>query len=162
MSKPRRFTTGQNEDVLPVPDKLYTCVGKGSNGAILEYRHGLEARIGLIADYEQPILRAWSLPSSIHLNGSPDESLFLLSCVESSVVLCMSKDELSIEVIDNVLIDLDFKSETIAFSTVDACTIQVTKESIVVIDGPRRYVFPSLLTSLTDFEVDVCMGKTSS
>jgi hypothetical protein len=138
--KRHNFTSKQNVDFVPIPDRIYTCVGKGSKGAIVELRHGLEARIGLIMDYGQPITRAWSLPSSLRLGEETGESLFLLSSIESSVVLCMSNDESSIEVMDNEIVDLDFQSQTIAFETVGTNTIQVTRESIIVIDGTQRYV----------------------
>ena len=124
---------------LPRPDSIFTCVGKGSNGAITELRHGLEARIGLFMDYEQPITQAWPL-SSLSFSYDGESSHFLLSFVESSVVIRMSSDEASIEVVDSEDLGLDLIHRTIEVLSQGVVTIQVTEQSIVIIDGVHRYV----------------------
>lgn len=140
--KEKQHSEGQQPHIgiygLPTPDRVFSCVGKGAKGAIVEFRYGLEARIGLLLDYELPIIEAWAIPSSICDVGDGDASLFLLAFVESSVVICLSGDESSVEALNNDATMLDTRYRTISLYTQGVLTVQVTEHSIVIICGNQR------------------------
>ena len=123
-------------DFIPQPDRIFTCVGKGSNGAITESRYGLEANIGLEMTYDARILDMWVLSSDLDSFDSNDGSLFLLSLGDRSSVLHLSSDATEIVELDQSSTKFDLKCRTIAASMYGRYQIQVTESSIVLISGP--------------------------
>jgi hypothetical protein len=91
-------------------------------------------------EYEVPIMQAWVLSSCGVSYADVDGSLFILSFGESSVALRLSSDESDIRAIDNDTIKLDLRHRTIAVDTTGSYTIQVTEQSIVLINESQRYV----------------------
>lgn len=84
-------------------------------------------------EYPTHILEAWALcPSSS--SGGDDGSLFLLSLPDRSSVLRLSNDASEItDDEENTKFDLNHR--TITASMHRSHTIQVTEQSIVIIDG---------------------------
>jgi hypothetical protein len=112
------------------PDRVFACSGKGVNGAIIELRHGLEAKLALSMEYATHIQEAWAFDSN-----SPDtigESLFLLSLGDRSAVLRLSADAKEISD-DELNTKFDLKHRTVAAGVCQGYTVQVTEQSIVFI-----------------------------
>ncbi|RFU35676.1 hypothetical protein B7463_g659, partial [Scytalidium lignicola] len=119
---------------VPKPDRIFSCGGKGSQGAITEFRYGLEASLGLEVDYQSPISNAWVLkPPPDSQLFEDDVSLFLLSLADRSALLQLSSDISDIVEVDQDLTPFDLGSRTIvADSNVDGI-IQVTERSIIFV-----------------------------
>jgi hypothetical protein len=118
----------------PNPDRIFVCAGKGVNGAIVELRYGLEAKLALSVEYPTHILEAWTLCPSSDSPGTIDDSLFLLSLGDRSAVLRLSADAKEIND-DEENTKFDLRYRTITASMCQSCTIQVTEQSIVTVYG---------------------------
>ena len=119
---------------LPNPDKVFACVGKGSNSAIMEYRYGLEAYVGLEMDLPAPIMDVWVLnpPMSFEDNTGP---LFLLSLGNQSVLAQLSSNAESISAFADNETDFVLEHGTLAASMNGNSIIQVTEQSVLFING---------------------------
>jgi hypothetical protein len=119
-------------------EKICACAGKGSKGVITEFRYGLEAKLGLEMDYEMPIMEAWVLcPTFDSLDDDDDVSLFLLSLGDRSAVLRLSGDANDIQDLEQADTKFDLRYRTIAASMHRSFTIQVTEQSIVLMNGSQ-------------------------
>lgn len=123
----------RNKEVVPKPDRVFACVGKGIKSTIAEFRHGLEARVGLNTDYQTPILRAWALPAEFETTEDNDACLFLLSLGGSSAVLSLSSDAAEIAELDESSTKFDLGHRTIAIIAQETALVQVTERTIAVI-----------------------------
>lgn len=132
----------RRRQVVPIPDKVYACVGKGSKGTVTEFWYGLEAKLGLVTDYETPIMDAWALSPNLQSWDDGDDSLFLLSLGNASAVLCLSADATAITELDEESTKLDLRYRTITAGMHGDYTVQVTEQSIVVLNGAHLYVEP--------------------
>ncbi|CAG8960954.1 hypothetical protein HYFRA_00002491 [Hymenoscyphus fraxineus] len=136
VSEPAKEAVGihRRREVVAKPDRIFSCVGRGSTGAVAEIRYGFEAKLGLEVDYPTLILEAWALCPSFNSGGDDDGSLFLLSLPDRSAVLRLSGDASAItDDEENTKFDLRYR--TITASMQRGHTIQVTEQSIVIIDG---------------------------
>jgi hypothetical protein len=126
-----------DESSLKKPDRLFACVGKGMKSSVIEFRYGLEGKLGLEMDYESPILQAWVLPQDAFGVEEEPGSIFLISSGDHSAALLLSSDASDIVDLDASATRLDLRYRTIAAAARGKYTIQVTERSIVVIDGPH-------------------------
>ena len=115
------------------PDRIFACVCKGLNGAIVELRFGLEAHVGLEMDFEAPIDNVCVLSPHRSL-ADQTGSLFIISTGRQSALLHLSSDASTVVAYDESETDLDLRYRTIAAGMYGTCKIQVTEHSIVVID----------------------------
>jgi hypothetical protein len=122
-------------------DRIFACSGPTfGHGAITELRHGLEARIGLMIEQEDPssILSLWAVPDA--LNGG---TLFFFSTPDSSSVLFMAANaQGEVYAMDEEASGADLDMQTLtAGSTPEGIIMQVTSSSInlAVLEesGPR-------------------------
>jgi len=120
------------------PDRLFACVGRGIKSSIIEFRYGLEGKLGLEMDYENSILQSWVLPQDSMGLEDDNGSIFLLSLGDHSAALLLSSDASDIMELDTASTRLDLRFRTIAAATQGKYTIQVTENSIVLIYGPHR------------------------
>lgn len=123
-----------HKDSVPKPDRVFSCGGKGSQGAITEFRYGWEASLGLEVDYQTAISDLWAFQSSLNpelLNG--DGFLFLLSLADRSALLNLSNDASDIMEVDQDSTPFDLGSRTIVASNNSDRIIQVTERSIVFV-----------------------------
>jgi len=128
----------RKRSAVPRPDRIFACAGKGAKGVITEFRYGLEAKIGLEMDYEMPIMEAWVLcPSYDSLDNEDDDSLFLLALGDRSAVLRLSADARSVGDLSEHETKFDLRYRTIAASMHRNFTIQVTEQSIVLMNGSQ-------------------------
>lgn len=128
-----------HKELIPKPDRLFVCNGKGKKGAITEFRYGLEASIGLEVEYDTPIMRAWVLSPFVDTG-----TLFLLALGDRSALLSLSSDATEIEEVDEGFTPFDLESRTITAGMYGTSKIQVTERTIVVINGSSTYVATTL------------------
>lgn len=122
-------------EIIPKPDRLFACVGKGSKGAITELRHGFEATLALDIEYGSPIMNTWVLPTA---NDSPENAyghLFLLSVGDCSALLRLAGDASDITNVDQADTKFDLSSRSITAGIHGEFVIQVTERSIVCTSG---------------------------
>jgi hypothetical protein len=118
------------------PDRIFACAGKGVNGAIVELRYGLEAKLALSVEYPAHILEAWAFSPTYESPESADESLFLLSLGDRSAVLRLSADAKDIsDDENNTMFELRYR--TVTAGICQGYMTQVTEQSIVTIDAKR-------------------------
>jgi hypothetical protein len=122
-------------ELIPKPDRVFACVGKGSKGAITEFRYGFEATLALEIEYGTPILQAWVLSSAISSLEDVDGHLFLLSLGDRSALLQLSGDASDITNIDQSDTKFDLSSRTVTAGMNGDCMIQVTERSIILTNG---------------------------
>jgi len=127
--------TRQELDLIPKPDRVFVCVGKGSNGGIAELRYGYEANIGLEVDYDSTIMNAWALSPALDTFTEAEPYLFLLSMGDRSAVLQLSGDAAEIVELEEDAARLDLVHRTVTAVTQGRYIIQVTEKSIVVTDN---------------------------
>lgn len=125
-------------NVLAIPDRLFACVGKGIKSSIIEFRYGLEGKLGLEMDYESPIMQSWVLPQDLYEFEEDRGSIYLLSLGDHSAALLLASDASDVVFLDAASTHLDLRFRTITAATKEKYTIQVTERSIVVIDGPQQ------------------------
>jgi hypothetical protein len=125
-------------DIVPKPDRIFTCVGKGARGGITELRHGHEASIGLEVEYDATIMYAWALSPNSDRTDPTTPYLFLLSTGDRCGVLKMSADAVEIVDLDESETSLDLDHRTILAVTRGNFIVQVTEKSIVVTDGSMK------------------------
>ncbi|PVH85978.1 hypothetical protein DL98DRAFT_650482 [Cadophora sp. DSE1049] len=141
-------STRQDLDLIPKPDRIFVCVGKGSRGGITELRHGYEANIGLEVDYDSTIMSAWALSPALDIFAEADPYVFLLSMGDRSAVLQLSGDAAEIVELEEDATRLDLAHRTITAVTHGQYIIQVTEKAIVVTDNntnSRMYQVEDLL-----------------
>ncbi|KAG9243175.1 mono-functional DNA-alkylating methyl methanesulfonate N-term-domain-containing protein [Calycina marina] len=123
----------KQEKIRFEPDQIYACIGKGSNGAILEYRQGVEARVSLDTDFVDSIQNVWVL-NPLDSAGDDVVSVFLLSCGGRSAVLHLYVDAKSDVAVKERGEGFDLRYPTITAGLYEECYIQVTTNSIVFTD----------------------------
>lgn len=128
---------------LPKQDRIYVCVGKGAKGSITEFRYGLEAKLGLMTDFNMPVMNAWALLGDLCTVADYRGSFFLLSLVNRSALLHLSSDATEIDELDNDSTLLDLRYRTVAASLHGECSMQVTEKSAFYGDRSQKYVFHS-------------------
>ncbi|KAG9231393.1 mono-functional DNA-alkylating methyl methanesulfonate N-term-domain-containing protein [Amylocarpus encephaloides] len=134
------FQGPRSRKVKHEKDHIFACVGKGSNGAIAEFRYGLEARLGIETDYGNHILEVWSLWPTLDSRDDGDDSLFLLSLGDHSAVLRLSGDA-TVIANDEDFTKLHLDCRTITAGICRGLIVQVTERSIVIKRGDWYRVY---------------------
>lgn len=128
------------------PSRIFATAGRGANGSIVEFRHGLQARIGLDLDCDAGsfIRRSFLLPASISNSSAPEGAHYLiLSMPDRSTLLYLPPKFSSIEYLDAEDSTFDLSSPTILAVAVSEQKIaQVTETCIVFVGPENRYVLP--------------------
>ncbi|CZT43873.1 uncharacterized protein RSE6_03976 [Rhynchosporium secalis] len=118
--------------IVPKPDRIFACVGKGSQGGVTELRNGYEANIGLEVDYESVIMDAWALSPSVDMSDDIEPHVFLLSVGDRTAMLQLAGDASEIIELEEDATKLDLTNRTVTAITCGQYIIQVTEQSIVV------------------------------
>ncbi|KAL1869983.1 hypothetical protein VTK73DRAFT_2877 [Phialemonium thermophilum] len=129
----------QRRDQVTKPDRIFATSGRGRKGSVAEYRHGLQARIGLDLEYGTDIRKAWVFPSTIP--GSSNGFHLLLSLPNSTGVLHLSRDLSHGTELEPTSAQYDLSSRTLAAISNDGLVIQVTENHIVLVNGLRSSRF---------------------
>lgn len=126
------FTTPR--DGLKRSDRLFGCSGKGRSGVITEFRHGLEARIGIELSYPTVIQHCWVVPK---IHAMPEDSTILLLALPDSTSVLRFREtvEDAVEELSELAVPWDLSARTLAFAEHEGVFVQVTATSITVATG---------------------------
>ncbi|ORY64894.1 thermotolerance protein [Pseudomassariella vexata] len=135
---------------LPLqPDRIFACSGCG-NGSIIEFRYGLEAKVGMELDNELPIRQCWALPAA---GPNFQESFHLLLALpNTSVILLVSGDLSTGSDLPQEIVPYDLSSSTLAAADLGGVVVQVTTSSVTIILSPTestRYLSHELSAGLS-------------
>ncbi|CAJ2514245.1 Uu.00g023640.m01.CDS01 [Anthostomella pinea] len=115
------------------PDRVFACSGRGTSGAIIELRYGIEAKIGLDLTYISPIKQCWALPTCY--DDTLDDGFFmLLGLPDSSAILHVSQDLSDVSERAQSAVKLDLSSATLAAYEGDGIVVQITTARHVTSD----------------------------
>lgn len=132
------------------PDKIYAAAGRGLNGSVVEYRHGLQANIGIEFDYGAVIKRSFMFQEN-PLDPASGYLLLLSLPGKSALLYFDSKfTAASATELEEDQTAYELSCSTFLATPVDEATIlQVTEEDIAFVGPETRYCQNiSLLTSL--------------
>ncbi|KAK3368990.1 mono-functional DNA-alkylating methyl methanesulfonate N-term-domain-containing protein [Lasiosphaeria ovina] len=129
----------QSRNQFRQPDRVFATSGRGKKGTVTEYRNGLRANIGLDLEYGAGVKEVWLFPSS-H-SGAPQDHHLLLSMPDCSIILNLSEDFAQASELEPGSTPYDLSSPTLAVSHSDHFTVQITKQSIVLLAAGRRAQF---------------------
>ncbi|KAI0161771.1 hypothetical protein GGR52DRAFT_139356 [Hypoxylon sp. FL1284] len=118
------------------PDKVFACSGRGITGAIVEFRYGVQARIGLDLTYSSNIRHCWAVSN---LGGSDDGFYLLLALLDGSTVLHLSSDLSEASEKDNDTVPYDLSSTTLAAQETSGAIVQVTVNYITIVTPSGYY-----------------------
>lgn len=120
------------------PDSIFTASGRGLKGTITQWRWGIEAKIGLDIESDEPNRQAWIFP----VNDEGGSSLLgILALPHSSRILQFAKDFSQVQEVDGEDIQFDLSCRTIfAMQQSDDSVLQITEAFISVVGPTERYV----------------------
>lgn len=125
--------------MLPKPDKIYAVAGRASNGSIVEFRHGLQANIGIEFNFGAVIKRCFMFQENSLDPASGYH--FLLSVPGRTALLYFDSDFSSTSVRDveqdETPYDL-FSPTLIATPVYEGITLQVTEKGIIFVTPSKR------------------------
>lgn len=136
-SKPNLDINTRPQSFVPIPDSIFVCSGKGESSSITELRYGIEAILGLDLEFHSTVTKAWILPSEVYSGLVGGDDWILLSLDDRSAVLQVSLDRTNAEELDPSLTQLDLTSRTIVTDVSGNRAIQVTEQSIIILDSGR-------------------------
>ncbi|KAI1205722.1 uncharacterized protein F4807DRAFT_464403 [Annulohypoxylon truncatum] len=126
---------GSSSDIgkmtLYQPDKVFACSGRGITGAITQFRHGIQARIGLDLTYSSYVKQCWAI--SNYDGGVEDCFFLLLALPNGSSVLHLSRDLSEASEKDHDATPYDLTSTTLAAQDADGVAVQITTNYITVV-----------------------------
>jgi hypothetical protein len=119
------------------PDRIFAAAGRGRNGSIVEYRHGLRANIGIDFDLGTVVKRCFMLPANV---SEPEYGHHLLLSLPGRSVLLRFDSEFSTTYdVDPEDTLYDISSPTLTAKRVSKELIaQVTEDGIVLINSSTR------------------------
>ncbi|PQE23253.1 thermotolerance protein [Rutstroemia sp. NJR-2017a BVV2] len=126
-NKPDKFS--------PNPDSVFVCSGKGAQSSITELRCGVEAKLGLEIPEIGYVTKVWALPSYVDSKIDDDGDLILLSFADRSAVIHVSSDAMEGTELEPSGTQLDLEHRTIAAAYSKDRAVQVTEQSIVILDA---------------------------
>ncbi|RAL66115.1 hypothetical protein DID88_005786 [Monilinia fructigena] len=132
------------QSFVPIPDSIFVCSGKGAQSSITELRSGIEAILGLDLEFHSAVTKAWILPSEVYSGLVGGDDWVLLSLEDRSSILQISVDRTSAEELDPNHTQLDLKSRTIVAGVSGNRAIQVTEQSIIILDSGECTVLNDL------------------
>jgi hypothetical protein len=127
-------------------DSIFSASCRGLKGSVVQWRWGMQARIGLDIETGEPIRQAWTFTTR---HGSETVLYGLLALPHSSTVLRFSE---SLDQVDMVLTEdtpFDLTSRTLHAVQVSDTIIQVSETSINVATPRGRYGAPIGLSGLS-------------
>lgn len=116
------------------PDRIFAVAGRGKNASIVEYRHGLQANIGVDFDFGTVVKRCFMLPANV--SDSDYGHHLLLSVPGRSALLHIPSDFLETFDVDQHQTPYDLSSPTLVATMFPEGTIVQVTESGVVFVGP--------------------------
>ncbi|KAI1817496.1 hypothetical protein GGS20DRAFT_11650 [Poronia punctata] len=127
----------ETSDHLSTRGRLFTCSGRGVDGAIVELRYGMRANIGLDLSYSSPIRRCWAIPN---FDDIPDAGFhMLLALPESSALLQVSHDYKEVSEKGQDETNFDLLSATLAVYASQDLVVQITTAHVTIVAPQNCY-----------------------
>ncbi|KAI0404583.1 hypothetical protein F4802DRAFT_566574 [Xylaria palmicola] len=126
----RELFAKPDKNHLLAPERIFACSGTDEHAAIVEFRHGIEAKIGLSFLYRFPIKKCWAIPTP---HSIPEAGFFLLLALpERSALLHISHD---LQVTDKSAeaTGFDLSSPTLAVRISEDVIIQITEANASIL-----------------------------
>ena len=109
------------------PDRIFATSGREPKGSITEFRHGMEAKIGVEIDYGDVLVQVWAVPV-------PGGVQLVLSMPDRSAALHLSQDLSNATELPEDPLSYDLSSRTLALEKIDDdILVQVTEQCVVVL-----------------------------
>ncbi|RFU78399.1 thermotolerance [Trichoderma arundinaceum] len=131
-------------DRMRKQDSIFSASGRGLKGSVVQWRWGIQARIGLDIETGEPIRQAWTFTTHHH----NERVLYgLLALPHSSVVLRFSESLDQVDAVPTEDTPFDLTSRTLHTVQVSETIVQVTEKSINVAapTGSSRYLIAEAL-----------------
>lgn len=134
-------SSGKDSDTLSSgffkPDRIFAAAGRGRNGSIVEYRHGLRANIGIDFDFGTVVKRCFMLPANV---SEPDYGHhLLLSLPGRSALLRFDSDFSTTFDVDPDETLYDISSPTLTARRIsEELIVQATENGVVLINSTTR------------------------
>lgn len=116
-------------------DSIFSASGRGLRGSVVQWRWGIQARIGLDIETGEPIRQAWTFTA--HRNNER-ELYGLLALPNSSVVLRFSESLDQVDAVPAEDTPFDLASRTLHAVQVLETIVQMTEVSINVATPTAR------------------------
>ncbi|KAL7785971.1 mono-functional DNA-alkylating methyl methanesulfonate N-term domain-containing protein [Trichoderma ceciliae] len=139
-------------------DSIFSASGRGLKGSVVQWRWGIQARIGLDIETGEPIRQAWTFTTNHH----NERVLYgLLALPHSSVVLRFSESLDQVDTVPTEDTPFDLTSRTLHAIQVSETIVQVTETSINVatpIGSSRCLIGEALGIADVTAESAFCIG----
>jgi hypothetical protein len=132
------------------PDRVFSTSGRGTKGTVTEFRYGLQAKIGLEYECGLGVKQAFVLPA--YLSSQSEGYDLLLSMPDRTTVLRLSEDLDDISQpteVDNGTLNYDVSSRTLIAVVTNDMIVQVTEQTLVLINAAQVYVPLAPLRSIS-------------
>ncbi|KAI1148819.1 mono-functional DNA-alkylating methyl methanesulfonate N-term-domain-containing protein [Nemania diffusa] len=136
-SSKRPLLAKKAQNRRPAPERVFACSGRDLSGAIVELRHGIEAKIGLDLSYTSPIKKCWVIPS---FGITPSVGFcMLLSLLDNSALLHISHDLSKVSEKTQDEVEFDLLSTTLAVLVSKDAVIQITTTHATIVSPTSCY-----------------------
>ncbi|KAL6814223.1 mono-functional DNA-alkylating methyl methanesulfonate N-term domain-containing protein [Trichoderma camerunense] len=122
-------STTQKRNKMRKQDSIFTASGRGLRGSVVQWRWGIQARIGLDIETGEPIRQAWTFTAQ---RNNERELYGLLALPHSSVVLRFSESLDQVDAVPAEDTPFDLASRTLHTIQVSETIVQITEVSINV------------------------------
>lgn len=129
-------STSVQQNRLHKQDNIFSASCRGLKGSVVQWRWGIQARIGLDIETGEPIRQAWTFTTH---HGNETVLYGLLALPHSSIVLRFSESLDQIDAVPTEDTSFDLTSRTLHAVQVSDTIIQVTENSINVANPTGRY-----------------------
>ncbi|TLD17718.1 uncharacterized protein PgNI_01860 [Pyricularia grisea] len=134
------------------PDRLFATSGKAASGAVIEYRHGFQADIGVQLDCDPTTTKAWLLPATTSALGTGH--YLILTTPDRSTLLHLSDDLSELSCPDED-VGFDLLSQTyVVHALSKRAILQVTETHLACVAPPERYQWPSSQVGQNNLQQD--------
>lgn len=120
-------------------DSIFSASCRGLKGSVVQWRWGIQARIGLDIETGEPIRQAWTFTTH---HGIETVLYGLLALPHSSIVLRFSESLDQVDMVPTEDTPFDLTSRTLHAVQVSDTIVQVTETSINVATPRGRYSIP--------------------
>lgn len=117
-------------------DSIFSASCRGLKGSVVQWRWGIQARIGLDIETGEPIRQAWTFTTH---HGNATVLYGLLALPHSSIVLRFSENLDQVDAVPTEDTPFDLTSRTLHAVQVSDIIVQVTETSINVATPTGRY-----------------------
>lgn len=128
-------STALQQNRVRKQDSIFSASCRGLKGSVVQWRWGIQARIGLDIETGEPIRQAWTFTTH---RGNETVLYGLLALPHSSIVLRFSESFDQVDAVPTEDTPFDLTSRTLHAVQVSDTIVQVTETSINVATSTER------------------------